>query len=104
MIFNSLAFSKIEGCGTLNFFGEKQTQSQLPLKGYAPDVSIWVLSPAFFSETVNGPSSYIAGSPPVITAIGAFVSCALVTICCMLNNGWADASHDSFTSHHTQPT
>src|SRR5690606_27420895 len=43
---SSPATSNTSFCGALNFFGERQTQSQCPLNGYAPDVSIKVFIPA----------------------------------------------------------
>ena len=41
-IFNSLAFSITSNKGSLNFLGERQIQSQLPLKGLEPLVSILI--------------------------------------------------------------
>ena len=41
-IFNSLANGKIPGRGALNFLGDKQIQSQCPLKGEEPEVSIFL--------------------------------------------------------------
>src|SRR5688572_3120601 len=94
----------MEVSGALNFLGEKQTQSHVPVKGYAPEVSMLVRSPAFFNSLVNTARSYMAGSPPVITTISVPLALALLTISSMETRGWALASHDSFTSHHTHPT
>ncbi len=44
----------ISGKGTLNFFGDKHIQFQLPLSGCAPDVSIFVCKPACCNFFVEG--------------------------------------------------
>src|SRR5579863_10222599 len=66
--FSSLATVAIPGRGALNFFGERQIQSHSPLRGHAPEVSIWVANPAWRSWWVRAEQSCIRGSPPVITA------------------------------------
>ena len=51
--FNSLAKGTTSGRGDLNFFGDKQIQSQVPLSGCAPEVSILVSNPFSFSALVH---------------------------------------------------
>src|SRR5688500_11666126 len=104
MILSSFAIRAIVGAGALNFFGEKQIQSQTPLTGYTPEVSMCVLMPASFRDLVRTVRSYISGSPPVITATGDPLCLTFSTIFVTGVNGWAVASQDSFTSHHTHPT
>src|SRR5947207_1759405 len=80
MILSSFAFSNTEGCGALNFFGDKQTQSQFPVRGYAPDVSMLVFNPALCNSDVSKSKLYMAGSPPVTTAISVPDDFAFLTI------------------------
>ena len=56
------------GRGALNFFGERQIQSHSPLRGQAPEVSIWVANPAWRRLRVRAVQSCMSGSPPVMTA------------------------------------
>ncbi len=80
MIFNSLAFSNIEAWGALNFFGERQTQSQVPVSGYTPEVSTCVFRAELFNEAVSAVRSYITGSPPVTTTISVPLAFARLAI------------------------
>src|SRR5579871_3748572 len=122
--FNSSAVSKISGVGALNFFGEKQIQSQSPLNGLDPDVSICVLKPALRKDFVSCVQSCMSGSPPVMMAM--FVVCGLRFVVCgslldancqlptaflasftissIVFTGCLPASQLSLTSHQTQPT
>src|SRR4030095_13271815 len=104
MIFNSFASGIISGNGALNFFGDKQIQSHLPLSGYAPDVSICVLNPADCNSLARSVRSCSKGSPPVTTTI-----CAGVLLTSDFNLptsyfGCFSTSQLSFTSHQTHPT
>src|SRR6185295_14510509 len=63
--FSSLASGNISGSGALNFLGERQIQSQEPLTGQAPEVSILVANPAACRASVNASRLCINGSPPV---------------------------------------
>src|SRR5215212_1592010 len=103
-IFNSFANGIIAGRGALNFFGDKQIQSHLPLNGCAPEVSIFVFNPADCNSRVNSSRLCIKGSPPVITTISAGVFFTSETKFSISIFGCISASQLSFTSHHTQPT
>ena len=65
--------------GFLNFFGEKQIQSKSPVKGWVPDVSIWIFLSSFLRAFVRSDKSCIRGSPPVITTNSAEVFNTLFT-------------------------
>src|SRR5947208_2455023 len=67
IIFNSFANGTTAGRGALNFLGDKQIQSQVPLRGCEPEVSIFVSNPFSFKARVSQVRSCINGSPPVIT-------------------------------------
>src|SRR5665213_1578027 len=104
IIFSSFAFIRISGNGGLNFLGERQIQSHVPVSGEEPEVSIFTAKPSFFNSEVNSSRLYKVGSPPVITASLAAFSFAFATIFSMLCSGYFSSSQLSFTSHHTQPT
>src|SRR6185503_10452495 len=99
--FNSFALPAKEGSGALNFFGDKQTQSHSPDRGYAPEDSRWVFNPAFFNSAVRPERSYIVGSPPVTTAISPPLAFARRAISLTSTAGCMVASQESFTSHQT---
>src|SRR6188474_2355214 len=103
-IFNSFASGIIPDNGALNFFGDKQIQSHVPLNGYAPDVSICVFKPDCFSSLVNSSRLCIKGSPPVTTTISAGVSLTFNFKLSNFNFGCLLTSQLSFTSHQTHPT
>src|SRR5690606_2514313 len=102
--FSSLASGRFSDSGALNFLGDKQTQSQSPVNGCAPEVSILVCNPAAFNDLVKGSRLCIEGSPPVITTRLAVVFFTSASICSIVMWGWLAASQLSFTSHQTQPT
>src|SRR5690606_39937040 len=83
--------------GSLNFLGEKHIQSQCPLTGYTPEVSILVLKPAWRKRFVRAFRLYIRGSPPVITASRPGYCKAPAMISSKVNWSCKDASQDSFT-------
>src|SRR5688500_1034090 len=78
--FNSSASTKTRGSGGLNFLGDRQIQSHSPLRGYAPEVSMFVVNPASRRACVRFVQSCINGSPPVITASLPGYSIAFATI------------------------
>src|SRR4051812_43378364 len=90
--FNSLASGKISGRGALNFLGDKQIQSQEPLTGQAPEVSILVAKPAACRESVSASRLCINGSPPVTMAIRLANALAPATISSIDCNGCLPAS------------
>src|SRR5665213_239623 len=94
----------MSGKGGLNFFGERHIQSQLPVKGDEPEVSIFVANPSSCNVEVNSSRLYRVGSPPVITANLAGFLFAAEIIFSMLCKGYKFSSQLSFTSHQTQPT
>src|SRR5438067_2408198 len=108
--FNSFAKGTTSCSGALNFFGDKQIQSQVPLNGCEPDVSILASNPLSLNVAVSHVRSCNNGSPPVITTSplpslygrGQFCTTS-ETISGTDRLGCAFASQLSFTSHHTQP-
>src|SRR5687768_6355681 len=104
IIFNSFASLITSGSGSLNFLGDKHIQSQLPLKGEDPEVSILVCSPASCNSFVSSSKLCSSGSPPVMTTISAGVFLTSDLKLRTSNSGCLSASQLSFTSHHTQPT
>ena len=102
--FSSSAFCNISGKGALNFLGERHIQSQFPVNGDEPDVSIFVLRPAACNALVSSVRSCINGSPPVTTTSFPGNFFALSTIPFIVFKGCALASQLSFTSHQTHPT
>src|SRR5665647_1959447 len=83
--FNSFANGTTSGRGALNFLGDRQIQSQAPLNGCAPDVSILVSNPFSFNAAVSAVRSCINGSPPVITTRPPFMPCWIEGVFCNTN-------------------
>jgi len=85
------------------FFGDRHIQSQLPLNGYAPEVSIKVLIFLLFKPAHNKSRFHISGSPPVTTTESAPESITRPIMTLVSINGCRSGFQEKRESHQEQP-